>query len=89
MTPKEFIDKCLLVGGEFDRYVLEHPQVLDRIPKGAAIILLPKDDPDFCRENLKLARQITERGETVAYVEFDQILPQKSRLVNPRVLETA
>ena len=89
MTQKEFADKCLLIGGEFDRYVLEHPEVLDQIPNGAAIILLPKDDPEFCEKNMKLARQIAERGEAVVYMEFDAIVPQRSRLANPRILETA
>jgi hypothetical protein len=88
MTKEEFTDKCLLIGGEFDRYVLEHPEVLDRIPDGAAIILLPRDDPEFCEENMKLARQIAERGEVVVYVEIEAIAPQRSRLINPRILET-
>ena len=88
MTKEKFADKSLSVGGEFDRYVLEHPEVLDQIPNGATIILLPKDDPEFCEENMKLARQITERGETVVYVEVDAIAPQRSRLINPRILET-
>lgn len=89
MTRKEFADKCLAIGGEFDRYVLEHPEVMGQIPDGATVILLPKDDLGFCEKNMKLARQITGRGEVVVYVEFDALVPQKSRLVNPRILETA
>ena len=89
MTQREFAEKCLLIGGEFDRYAMEHPEVMDQIPSGAAVILLRKDDPGFCEENMKLAQKLTERGEAVVYVEFDALVPQKSRLVNPRILETA
>ena len=51
------VEKNITLSFEFDRYVVEHPEVLDQIPDGAAVIFLPKDDPELYRVNLETARR--------------------------------
>jgi len=49
------VEKNITLSFEFERYILEHPDVLEQIPQGAEIVLLPKDDPELYRINLEAA----------------------------------
>jgi len=82
------VEKNITLSFEFERYILEHPDVLEQIPQGAEIILLPKDDPELYRINLEAAQRAQgERSTTppVVYVEIEALAPPRSRLINPRL----
>ena len=80
MRKEDLFRKNHLLGIEFDRYLLEHPEVMEQIPDGAEIYFLPEDDPDLFRENLKIAKvKKMERG-TVLLVKIGKISPPRSRL---------
>jgi hypothetical protein len=80
------IEKNLTLSFEFERYLLAHPEMLSRIPTGAEIVLLPKDDPELYRINLESAQKNTRVAEQpVIYIEIDALRPPRSRLVNPRL----
>jgi hypothetical protein len=49
------IEKNATLSFEFERYMLEHPAMPEQIPDGAEVVLLPKDDPELYRLNLKAA----------------------------------
>jgi hypothetical protein len=85
MTDKEFTDKSLTLSFEFSRYILSHPEVEDQIPKGALVVLLLEDDPDFNRRAMELAQGQKEDKQPVVLVRIQKLLPPtESRLVNPR-----
>lgn len=44
------------------RYSFEHPDILDKIPKGSQLVILPEDDSEMYRENLKIAMSHQKRG---------------------------
>jgi len=50
-----FADKIFELSEQFNRYVFEHPEVLDDIPDKAVLVLLDADDPEFNRANIDLA----------------------------------
>jgi hypothetical protein len=81
------VEKNITLSFEFERYILEHPDVLEQIPDGAQVVLLPQDDPELYRINLNAAQKAREEGETVpvVYVEIEALAPPRSRLVNPRL----
>ena len=56
MTSDELFIKNQTLSHEFSLYLFEHLDIAERIPPGAQIILLPKNDPELCRENIKLAK---------------------------------
>jgi hypothetical protein len=80
------IEKNITLSFEFERYILEHPQMLEQIPDGAQVVLLPHDDPELYRINLNAA-QARQADETtpIVYVEIEALAPPRSRLVNPRL----
>lgn len=72
---------------EFERYLLEHPEILARIPDGAQVVLLPQDDPELYRINLEAARKIRQENKAgpIAYIEIEALAAPRSRLINPRL----
>jgi hypothetical protein len=81
------VEKNITLSFEFERYVVEHPEMLDQIPDGAAVVFLPKDDPELYRVNLETARQARAAGKAteVVFLEVEAVAPARSRLVNPHV----
>lgn len=81
------IEKNMTLSFEFERYLLEHPNLLKDIPKRAEVVLLPKDDLQLYRLNLAAARKARrrDRATPIVFVEVDALAPARSRLINPRV----
>ncbi|MBI3621658.1 MAG: hypothetical protein HY208_05660 [Nitrospirae bacterium] len=70
MKKEEMVKKNLDLLNEFMRYAFDHPDVLDKIPKGAEVVILPLDDPELLRENKKTAEQGVQEGKQVVVVKF-------------------
>ncbi|MDI6735529.1 MAG: hypothetical protein QME42_04955 [bacterium] len=86
MNKKELFEKNLVLTTEFSRYVLEHPEVANRIPKDAIIVILPEYDQKLVVENLKMARLRREKNQPMILVRVKRLAPaRKSRLVKPTV----
>ncbi len=81
------IEKNMTLSFEFERYLLEHPDLLKDIPKRAEVVLLPKDDLQLYQLNLAAARKARRRDRTtpIVFVEVDALAPARSRLINPKV----
>ena len=86
MTTVRFIHKNIVLNTEFNKYLVEHPEVADKIPNNALVVILPDDDPALCRKNLSLARRHREKDQAVVQVRIKRLAPPpKSRLVQPRL----
>ena len=86
MKEKEVARKNLLLGMEFDKYLIEHPSLIEKIPQGAHVVLLPEYDPELCKANMQLARKRIKEGEKVVFVKIERLAPpRKSRLIRPRI----
>lgn len=85
MTEQELFAKNLKLSREFDLYLVEHPEVAERIPANAVIVLLPEDDPELCATNQALAQARREPNQAVVSVRVGTLTPPRSRLVNPKV----
>lgn len=81
------IEKNITLSFEFEQYVHEHPDVLEQLPDGAEVVLLPKDDPELYRINLAAVQKARQAGSgtPVVYVEIEALAPPRSRLINPRL----
>jgi hypothetical protein len=86
MTDKEFFDKSLTLSFEFSRYIIAHPEVEEQIPKGALVVLILEDDPEFNKRAIELAQTKREADQPIVVVRVQKLLPPtESRLVNPRL----
>ncbi len=78
--------KNIVLNTEFNKYLVEHPEVTEKIPDNALVVILPDDDSTLCRKNLSLARRHREKDQAVVYVRIKKLAPApKSRLVQPRL----
>ena len=66
---------------EFSKYIFEHPEFEDKIPKGAQVVLLPEYDDELSAYNLTIAEKQREKGQPVVYVRIEKLLaPRLSRV---------
>lgn len=90
MKAKAMAHKNILLGMEFDKYLLEHPDLLDQVPQGAYVVLLPEYDNELLTANMRLARRRLKEGEKVIFVRVAKLAPPpKSRLIRPRIENAA
>ena len=80
MTEEELFVKNLILSTEFDRYILEHPDIAEKVPLNAQIVFLPETDPELSKINIEMAKKQHEKGQKVVYVHIGSIAPQLSRL---------
>ena len=76
MTKDEIVRKNLDLHAEWMKYVFEHPEVLDRMPKGAILVILPEDDKEIYDENYKVLKENKEKGIPVFVVTMKTPKPQ-------------
>jgi hypothetical protein len=77
MNSDELFQKNVNLSLEFSRYLFEHPEIEDKIPRGAQIVLLPEFDEELKDSNLKIARQQRQEGQPVVYVRIKEPLLKK------------
>lgn len=79
----KMIEKNIELSAEFSRYLFEHPEMEEKVPSDAEIILLPDFDIELKEHNLKIGKEIESRGENVVYLEIKHLRPKiLSRLEN-------
>ncbi len=69
-----------VIGMEFDRYMREHPELNERIPQNAHIVLLLEKDKDFNEWSTNLARKQAEKDQPIVYVTIKKLAPAHSRI---------
>jgi len=80
---KEMIERNIELSAEFSRYLFEHPEIEEKIPPDAEIILLPEFDKELKEYNRKVGKNIESKGDKVTYVEIKNMRPKTlSRLEN-------
>ena len=80
ITKDEVIKKNLDLINEFMKYAFDHPDVLDKIPMDAELVILPIDDPELYNENKKTADSLLKKGEKGIIVEFE-----RPREISPKI----
>lgn len=80
MTKDEIIKKNLDLHTEWMKYVFENPDVIDRIPKGAVLVLLPEDDKELYDENYKVLNESRKTRTPVFVVTLKTPKPQITKM---------
>ena len=80
MTKDEITKKNLDLHAEWMKYAFDHPEVLDRIPKGAVVVLLPEDDKTLYEENYRVLENNKKKGIPVFVVTMKMPKPQISSI---------
>jgi len=72
----EMVKRNIELSTELSRYLFEHPELEEKIPLGAEILLLPEFDPELRKFNLELGRKLEESGTGVAYIRIAKLRPK-------------
>lgn len=80
MTKEEIVRRNLDLHAEWMKYVFEHSEVLDRIPKGAVLVILPEDDDALYDENYKVLEENKMKGIPILVVTMKTPKPQISNI---------
>lgn len=87
MNEKEFVEKNIRLSFEFSKYLIEHPELEEKIPEGAEVVILLEDDPAFNKKAEKLAGKSKREGQRVIFVKVKGLAPvPASRLINPKLV---
>jgi len=90
MKDANLVEKNLELSFEFTRYLLDHPELEEQIPKGAQVILLPDYDEELKRFNLRNAQRQREKDQSVIYVRIKKLaVGRPSRLVGTKIERVA
>lgn len=90
MTHDEMLQRNIDLETAFGQYVLEHPEILDTLPKDFQLLILPDDDPELARRNQELLEQ-QNFGKPIVVVRMTSTETSKLRIYPPNapVLLTA
>lgn len=75
-----FTDKNTFFVKEFDRYVLEHPELADKIPQNALVVMQVAGDEEFNNWAKQAAYNAKEKTQPVVYVTITELKPVRSRI---------
>ena len=80
MTRDEVMKKNLDLHAEWMKYVFDNPDVLDRFPEGAVLVILPEDDKELYAENYRVLEETKRKGVSAFVVTMKTPKPQISNI---------
>lgn len=88
-TEKELVNKNLDLIFEFEKYVLEHPELTKKIPRNAVVSMRIERDEKFNRWSQRLAAKHRRGKEPVFCVTIKKLKPARSRIAELEVERAA
>ena len=82
------IELNIELSAEFSRYLFEHPEIEEKIPVDAEIILLPEFNEELKEFNLQMGKKIENEGEKVIYIAIKEIRPKALSRIEKIELES-
>jgi hypothetical protein len=73
MTREELFKKNQQLSTEFELYLIEHPEIEEKIPDNAMIVLVPDYDKELAEKNIELAEANKEPGQRIVYVRVEKL----------------
>ena len=76
----EIVKNNLELHAQWMRYCFEHPEILDKIPEGAQIVIVPDNNPRLAKENMRTAEQLKAKNLPVVIVHLDLPKPPEPKI---------
>jgi hypothetical protein len=78
MNKDEAVKNNLDLLNEFMHYSLKHPDILDKIPEEAELVILPDNDPAMYDENMKTVNKLRKQGKPFIIVRMNmpEVMPE-------------
>jgi hypothetical protein len=88
MNPTELARKNLELMELFTQEMLDNEELARSIPKGAAVFILPDNDPELATANRKLAQQVRRAGKKAVTVRL-ALVPRTTYVPTLTVMKSA
>jgi hypothetical protein len=75
-----FTQKNTMLVGEFDKYILEHPESAEQIPDSALVIMQIEGDEEFNKWAREAAQKVADESSPRVYVTVTELKPVRSRI---------
>jgi len=73
IIPPDAVGKNIDLAFAFADAILNDPEMLTRIPDGATIVLIPKDDPEQAAYNIHLGVAAVKRGDNAYFLHVESL----------------
>jgi hypothetical protein len=73
MRREELFKRNQQLSTEFELYLLEHPEIGEKIPDNAMIVLVLEYDKELAEKNIGLAQANKKPGQTIVYVRVAKL----------------
>jgi hypothetical protein len=83
------VEKNLDLTFEFEKYVLDHPHLADRIPRNAVVSVRLEGDERFNRWSRRLAETQRKGRQLVFCITIGKMRPVRSRIEELRIERAA
>lgn len=70
MKKDEIIKRNLDLLNEFMKYAFNTPDMLDKIPEDAEVVILPENDQEMYKENTKIIETLKKEGKSYVVVKM-------------------
>ena len=80
MHRNDIVKKNLELHALWMNYVFDHPEVFEKIPSNAHLVILPNNDPQLANENSKTIKQLQSKGHSVVVVHMDIPKPPVTKI---------
>ena len=77
---KKMIEKNLDLLFEFEKYVLEHPEITEKIPREAVVFMKLTGDQKFNQWSARWAKRQAKKGQPLISVTVKKLGPVHSRI---------
>ncbi|MCD6266760.1 MAG: hypothetical protein J7K02_12535 [Deltaproteobacteria bacterium] len=84
MTKDQIIKRNLDLLNEFMKIAFDQPDILNKIPKEAELVILPENDPELYKANFKIKQSLEKKGKKFVVVRM-----RKPERVPPPDIELA
>lgn len=74
-----------VLSSDFDKYLLEHLDVGEQIPRNALIVFQVEGNEEYNRWSRELAKKYREKNQNVIFVRVKGLRPSVSRLIEPKL----
>jgi len=85
MTNDQMFERNLKLQTAFMQYLLEHPDILDRLPDDFRLVILPDDDPELGQRNLELLGRQGESDKPLVIARMRTCQPLDLKMRPPQV----
>ncbi|MBU0878153.1 MAG: hypothetical protein KKD55_00895 [Candidatus Omnitrophica bacterium] len=86
MSEEELIRKNIELSTEFGKYLLDNPELAEKISPEAVIVFVDESNPELSKYNLSLAEKAEREGQPIVQVQIKGLAPEVTRLLQPHLV---